>query len=120
MIEEAKIVRMEEKCAMGTEMMIELYEAWLKPLGFTLNTPRDAKHRGGHVSLVHPDAKQIAVAMRRLINVIPDYRVPNSIRLAISPLTTSYAEAWDGMERLRDLVSSGRYKEIAMDNSRVS
>jgi len=55
-----------------------------------------------------------------MINVIPDYRVPNSIRLAISPLTTSFVEAWDGMERLRDLVSSGRYKEVAMDTSRVS
>jgi len=120
MIEEAQISRMEEKCSTGTQMLIELYDAWLAPLGFTLNTPREAKERGGHVSLVHSDAKQIAVAMRRMINVIPDYRVPNSIRLAISPLTTSFVEAWDGMERLRDLVSSGRYKEVAMDTSRVS
>ena len=39
-------------------MMIELYDAWLKDLGFTLNTPRNAKARGGHISLVHPEAKE--------------------------------------------------------------
>jgi len=62
--------------------------------------------------LVHPDAAQICVAMRTMSNVIPDYRTPNSIRLAISPLPTSYVEIWDGFERMRDLVSSGLYKYV--------
>ena len=109
-----------EKCAIGTEMMIGLYDAWLKDLGFTLNTPRDPKERGGHISLVHPDAKEIALGLRQFANVIPDYRVPNSIRLAISPLATSYVEVWDGFERLRDLVASKKYKEISASGSRVT
>ncbi len=120
MIEKAGIDAIEEKAARGTEMMIELYEAWLKPLGFTLNTPRNAKNRGGHISLVHPEAEQIAVAMREHSNVIPDYRVPNSIRVAISPLATSYVEVFDGFERLRDLVSSGEYKKVKAGGSRVT
>jgi kynureninase len=120
MIKEAGIDAIAHKAAVGTAMMIELYDAWLAPLGIELNTSRDAKERGGHISLVHPDAAQICLAMRTISNVIPDYRTPNSIRLAISPLPTSYVEIWDGLDRMRDLVASGRYKEVQEGGSRVT
>jgi kynureninase len=120
MIKEAGIDAIAHKAAVGTQMMIDLYDAWLAPLGLELNTSRDPKQRGGHISLVHPDAAQICVAMRTISNVIPDYRTPNSIRLAISPLPTSYVEIWDGFERMRDLVASGRYKEVKEGGSRVT
>jgi kynureninase len=120
MIKEAGIDAIAQKAAVGTQMMIDLYDAWLAPLGFVLNTSRDPKERGGHVSLVHPDAAQICVAMREISNVIPDYRTPNSIRLAISPLPTSFVEVWDGFARTRDLVASGQYKTIKEGGSRVT
>lgn len=120
MIEEAGINQIAEKCAKGTEMMIGLYDAWLKDLGFELNTSRDPKERGGHISLIHKDAAEIAVAMRKLINVIPDYRVPNSIRVAISPLPTSYTEVWDGFDRLREMVANKKYVGIGDGGSRVT
>ena len=120
MIKEAGIDAIAYKAAVGTQMMIELYDEWLAPLGIELNTSRDPKERGGHISLVHPDAAQICVALRTMTNVIPDYRTPNSIRLAISPLPTSYVEIWDGFERMRDLVASGRYKEVKEGGSRVT
>jgi kynureninase len=120
MIEEAGISEIEKKAAQGTAMMIELYEKWLAPLGFTLNTPRNHNQRGGHISLVHPDAEKIAVALRQFANVIPDYRVPNSIRVAISPLATSYVEVFDGFQRLRDLVSSRQYEKVSTGSSRVT
>ena len=120
MIKEAGIDAIAHKAAVGTQLMIDLYDAWLAPLGFVLNTSRDAKERGGHISLVHPDAAQICVAMREISNVIPDYRTPNSIRLAISPLPTSFVEVWDGFERTRDLVASGQYKTIKEGGSRVT
>jgi kynureninase len=120
MIEEAGIENIEKKAARGTEMMIELFELWLAPLGFTLNTPRDPKQRGGHISLVHPEAEKIAIALRQYANVIPDYRVPNSIRVAISPLATSYTEVFDGFQRLRDLVSTRQYEKVTTGGSRVT
>jgi len=120
MIKEAGIDAIAHKAAVGTQMMIDLYDAWLAPLGIELNTSRNAKERGGHISLVHPDAAQICVALRTISNVIPDYRTPNSIRLAISPLPTSYVEIWDGLDRMRDLVASGRYKEVQEGGSRVT
>ncbi len=120
MIKEAGIDLVEVKAGLGTQMMIELYDAWLKPLGVELNTSRNPKERGGHISLVHPDASQICVALRQIANVIPDYRTPNSIRLAISPLATSYVEVWDGFARMRDLIESGAYKTVKEGGSRVT
>jgi kynureninase len=120
MIQEASIGAIASKCAIGTEMMIGLFDAWLAPLGFTLNTSRIAGERGGHISLVHPDAKAIAIALRQFANVIPDYREPNSIRLAIAPLPTSYVEVWDGFSRLRDLVSTRQYEKISTEGLKVT
>ena len=120
MIEEAGITQIEKKAAQGTAMMIELYEQWLAPLGFTLNTPRNHNQRGGHISLVHPEAEKIAIALRKFANVIPDYRVPNSIRVAISPLATSYVEVYDGFQRIRDLVSTRQYEKVTTGGSRVT
>ncbi|NCV76151.1 MAG: aminotransferase class V-fold PLP-dependent enzyme [Actinobacteria bacterium] len=120
MIERAGIGAIEKKAAAGTAMMITLFDNWLSPLGFSLNTPRDAHKRGAHISLVHPEAEQIAIALRQLKNVIPDYRVPNSIRVAISPLANSFAEIYEGFARIRDLVASGDYKKAKSGLSRVT
>jgi kynureninase len=120
MIEEATIEAIEHKANVGTEMMIALFDSWLAPLGFELLTPRNPKQRGGHITIGHPDAKKIATAMRTEIKVIPDYRTPDSIRLAIAPLPTSYTEVWDGFARLKDLVESKRYLEIEDNGSRVT
>ncbi len=119
-IKEAGIDKIAHKAAVGTQMMIDLYDAWLAPLGMQLNTSRDPNERGGHISLVHPDAARICVALREFANVIPDYRTPNSIRLAISPLPTSYVEVWDGFERIRDLVSTRQYEKVKEGGSRVT
>jgi len=120
MIEEAGIGAISEKAAIGTEMMIQLYDAWLAELGFTLLTSRNPQERGGHISLGHPDAARICVALREFADVIPDYRTPNSIRLAIAPLPTSYVEVWDGFARIRDLVASRQYEKIKTTDSRVT
>ena len=120
MIEEATISAIANKAAAGTQMMIDLYDAWLADLGFTLLTSRNAQERGGHISLGHPDAARICVALRQFARVIPDYRTPSSIRLAIAPLPTSYVEVWDGFQRMRDLVASRQYEKITKSDSRVT
>ncbi|MFM8451328.1 MAG: hypothetical protein ACKOAQ_00515 [Acidimicrobiaceae bacterium] len=87
---------------------------------FSVVTPRDASRRGGHISVRHEHARQISEAMRVFANVIGDYRQPDCIRLAISPLATSYVEVFDGFARIRDLVSSKKYLEITETTSRVT
>jgi kynureninase len=120
MIAEAGIAAIEEKARLGTEMMVELFEQWLAPLGFELNTPRDPAHRGGHISLWHEEAERISVALRKFQKVIPDYRVPNQIRVAISPLATSFMEVFEGFERIRRSVAEKEYIKIDSSGTRVT
>lgn len=120
MIEEAGIENIEKKCAIGTSMMIELYEKWLAPLGFSLVTPSSPTQRGGHITIAHPEAERISIALRKYANTVADYRTPNSIRLAISPLATSYTEVFDGFARIRDLVSTRQFEKVSTGESRVT
>ena len=120
MIEEAGIDVIASKAAMGTQMMIDLFDEWLAPLGYTLLTSRNPQERGGHISIGHPDAAKICIALRKFANVIPDYRTPNAIRLAIAPLPTSYVEVWDGFARIRDLTESRQYEQVQGSDSRVT
>ena len=120
MIEEAGIDVIASKAAMGTQMMIDLFDEWLAPLGYTLLTSRNPQERGGHISIGHPDAAKICIALRKFANVIPDYRTPNAIRLAMAPLPTSYVEVWDGFARIRDLTESRQYEQVQGSDSRVT
>lgn len=120
MVESAGMAAIEQKAQQGTSLMVELWEQWLEPLGFSLHTPRDPTQRGGHITLRHPDAKEIAQALRTKSKVVPDYREPSSIRLAMSPLATTYFEVWEGMRRMRDLVASGEYRGVQAPASRVT
>lgn len=120
MIQEASISAINAKASKGTDMMIELFDQWLAPLGYELITPRDSKLRGGHITIYHPDAARIARGLRDDMKVIPDYRAPNSIRVAISPLATSYVEVFDGLERIRDYTQSGKYQDLDLSNVKVS
>ena len=68
-------------------------------------TPRDAHRRGGHVSVVHPLARELC---RRLIaerGVIPDFREPDIVRLGMSPLTTRYVDVHDGITAIAELLA---------------
>jgi len=120
MIEAATMELINEKCLKGTDLMIALYDEWLKPLGFKLATPRDSTKRCGHIIITHQDGAQIAVALRQLKNVFPDYREPNGIRFSFSPLPTSFVEVYDGFKRLKELAESGEYKTVTAQGSKVT
>ena len=120
MIEEAGINVIASKAAIGTQMMIDLFDEWLASLGYALLTSRNPQERGGHIAIGHPDAARICVALRKFANVIPDYRTPNSVRLAISPLATSYVEVWDGLQRIKALTETRQYEKITDMGSRVT
>ena len=101
---EAGIEAIRAKSVALTELIVELHDAWLAPLGFELGTPREAARRGSHVSLRHPRAWTFT---RALIDarVTPDFRGPDSIRLGVAPLYTGFGEVWDALDRLRAIAA---------------
>jgi kynureninase len=119
-IGEATIEAIAAKAALTTQFIIEISDQWLAPLDFTLLTPREESCRGGHIRLGHMDADVICHALREQHNVVTDYRVPDSIRVAASPLTTSFAEIVEGLRRLRDCVESRCYLQAAPRQGRVT
>jgi kynureninase len=117
---EAGIGRLRAKGIALTELVIELYDAWLEPLGFTLASPRDPAVRGAHVSLAHPDGYRVCQALISRARVIPDFRPPDRIRLGPAPLTTRFVDVWDAMDRLRQVVADGLHHRIDPARARVT
>jgi kynureninase len=99
---EAGIDRIRAKGIALTEYAIALHDALLAPIGFTLGSPRDAARRGAHVSIRRADARELT---RRMIaaRVVPDFRAPDSIRLGLSPLTTSFTDVRRAFDRIAEL-----------------
>jgi kynureninase len=96
---EAGIPAIRAKARDLTEYAIVLHDERLAPLGFTLGSPREPERRGSHVSVRRADAPGLCVRLAEA-GVLTDFRMPDTIRLGCSPLTTSYAEVWDGVDRL--------------------
>jgi kynureninase len=120
MLGEAGIGAVRRKAADLTESAIELHDARLAELGFTLGTPRDAARRGAHVSLRHPDGWRICRALIEHRNVVPDFRHPDSIRLGLPPLYTRFVDVWDAVERLVTLVEEGLHERMPAEAGRVT
>jgi kynureninase len=118
--EEAGLPRLREKSVRQGELVVELAERWLVPLGFRLASPRAASRRGGHVTLEHPDAWRICQALAAGAGVVADHRVPDRLRLGPSPLYTRYVDVWDALERIRDLVAAGGHERFPREPSRVT
>jgi kynureninase len=100
---EAGIDRIRGKGIALTEYAIELHDAWLAPLGCSIGSPRDPARRGAHVAIRHPDARRLTAALIER-KVLPDFRAPDSIRIGLSPLSTSFEEVHQGLAELRGLL----------------
>ena len=110
---EAGMDRLRAKSIQQTEYLIALWEAILKDLGFTLNSPPDPDQRGSHISLGHEEGLRIDQALIHEMNVIPDFRPPDSIRIGVTPLYTSYSDIYEVVMRLKKIVSEGLYKKYS-------
>nr|WP_070961716.1 aminotransferase class V-fold PLP-dependent enzyme [Hyphomonas sp. Mor2] len=76
---------------------------WADRLELEAISPGIGARRGGHVSLVHADGYAVVQAMIAR-NIIPDFRAPDAMRFGFSPLYVRFAEVWDAMEALQDIL----------------
>ncbi len=105
---EAGLDRLREKSERQSEYLLSLWQEFLAPLGFSLNSPRSVQQRGSHVSLGHPEGLRIDLALLDQ-NILPDFRVPDNIRLGIAPLYISFHDIYVTMTRLREIVEKKLY-----------
>jgi kynureninase len=110
---EAGLDNLRAKSKLQSTYLINLWEECLKSLGFTLNTPREADQRGSHVSLGHVEGLRIDQALIHEMNVLPDFRPPNIIRLGIAPIYTSYRDIYMTVMRLQQVVSGRLYEKYS-------
>jgi len=97
----AGMERLRRKSVAQTDYMIALNDHFLAPLGFTLGSPRSVEQRGSHISLRHPEGYRINRALIEAMNLIPDFRDPDNLRLGIAPIYTRYVEIWEAVQRIR-------------------
>lgn len=107
---EAGMDRVREKSVKQTEYMIALADEYLSPYGFTINSPRDAKWRGSHVAIGHADGWRINQSMIKDVNVLPDFRAPDNIRLGITPLYTSFSDLYNAVMRIVHIMENKLYE----------
>jgi kynureninase len=116
---EASINLVRAKSVQQSEYLVRLWQDLLAPLGFRLNSPRDAELRGSHISLGHEEGWRINQALIDR-GVLPDFRRPDNIRLGITPLYTTFEELWTAVSHLRTIVSQKIYESYSHDHHTVT
>jgi kynureninase len=106
--EETDMAAVRAKSLALTDLFIALVEARCARHPLQLVTPRAHAQRGSQVSFTHPHGYAVMAALIGR-GVIGDYREPEIMRFGFTPLYTSYAEVWDAVEVLRDILDNQRY-----------
>ena len=108
---DAGLSRLHEKSILMTDYASFLIDNLLAPLGFSLGSPRDSAKRGSHISVRHADGYRINRALIEEMNVIPDFREPDNIRLGFAPLYISFTEIWEGFHRIQRVMAENLHEK---------
>ena len=101
-----------------TDLFIELVESRCAAHPLALVTPREHVRRGSQVSFTHPHGYAVMAALIAR-GVIGDYREPHIMRFGFTPLYTSFADVWDAVEILKDILDKASY-DVAAERSAVT
>lgn len=114
---EAGIEAIRTRSIQLTSLMTEIAETL--PGAFTRISPHHAARRGGHVALAHPQAALLSRALRAQ-GVVGDFRPPNLLRFAPSPLFSTAQECVEAMEKLIQIEQSGSHLQSAENSPEVT
>ena len=109
-----------DKSVALTELFARLVDERCAGTGLSVVSPRDALLRGSQVCLAH-DADGMSgsyAIVQALIarGVIGDFRAgdarsPDILRFGFTPLYARFVDAWDAVERLRQVMQRGEWRE---------
>jgi kynureninase len=108
--DEVDMAALREKSLGLTDLFIALVEEKCAAYGLELESPRERAKRGSQVSFSHPNAYEI---MQALIarGVIGDFRAPSTLRFGFTPLYVRYADVWQAVVILEDILRTGAWRD---------
>ena len=100
-----------EKSVALTGLFIELVEERCAGHGLKLVSPRDPALRGSQVCFAREEGAYAIVQALIERGVIGDFRAPDVLRFGFTPLYTRYADVWEAVERLHQVLAEGLWRE---------
>ena len=94
-----------------TDLFIALVEQRCSGHGLALITPREHALRGSQVALARSEGAYAIVQALIARGVVGDFRAPEVLRFGFTPLYTRFVEVWDAVEHLRQVLTSGEWRE---------
>lgn len=92
------------------DLLIDLLEQECGEFSVIVNTPRHYDERGGHVGFSHEGAGPLCEALLDA-GVVGSFRKPNALRFGLGSLYLSYADIWETVERLKDILQTQRWRD---------
>ncbi|WP_442777104.1 kynureninase [Sphaerotilus montanus] len=77
----------------------------------TLQTPTEPALRGSQVSLYRDEGAYAIVQALIARGVVGDYRAPGILRFGFTPLYLRFADVWDAVEHLVQVLQTGEWRE---------
>ena len=94
-----------------SDLFIHLVETRLGDHPLVLATPGEHARRGSHVSFTHPQAYQVIQALISR-GVVGDYREPSLLRFGLTPLYLGYADVWDTVDAMQDVLDNELWRDV--------
>ena len=107
--------KLENKAVDLFNFFSEIFNDRLVNLGFKIITPENKDERGSHISIVHQESWRITKCLtdpefNGEKKIIVDFRPPNIIRIALTPLYISFNDIYIICIRLIDIIKSKEYE----------
>ncbi|WP_407272695.1 kynureninase [Radiobacillus sp. PE A8.2] len=118
LFQEAGIDQIRNKSLQLTDYLLLLVKQELQAYSFTVDV-LPAERRGAHILLNHKEAARICKALKAG-NVIPDFRSPNSIRLAPVALYNTFTEVYETVHKLKKIMEEKTYKTFPNERGVVA
>jgi kynureninase len=98
-----------EKSLALTSLFMDLVGQQCAEWGLEVVTPREPDLRGSQVSLRHQEGYAVVQALIER-GVIGDFRAPDLMRFGFTPLYLGFAEVWDAVTALRDVLEHEEWR----------
>ncbi len=122
MINEIGIEKVREESLNRTSYLAYLMAEKLdtETVNYSIVTPEDDSRRGGHIAVkFEREAYRISKALKEA-GVIVDFREPDTIRFAPSPLYISFEDLYNAVEILADIINQERFEEVSKERGSVT